>query len=93
MSPELKTTEERGKIYDNLPADSAVWHEKGSPSPMRGKTKWEVKMSTTAIEPKGYCPHCSNPPSNYVYHSGKCPKVKSVEYYPNGTVKKVELRD
>lgn len=45
----------------------------------------------STIEPQGYCPHCSNPPSHYVYHDGKCPKVKSIEYYPNGTIKRIEF--
>lgn len=30
------------------------------------------------------CPFCSQ------IHEGQCPIVKSVEYYPNGTIKKVE---
>ena len=25
---------------------------------------------------------------NQVWHSGKCPEVKSIEYYQNGTIKK-----
>jgi hypothetical protein len=30
------------------------------------------------------CMHCDN------YHSGVCSKIKSIEYYPDGTIKKVE---
>jgi len=30
------------------------------------------------------CPHCG------MFHSGVCPKIKSIEYFPNGSVKKVE---
>lgn len=29
----------------------------------------------------------------FIVHSGACPKVKSVEYYPNGAVKSVELHE
>lgn len=32
----------------------------------------------------GACGHCG------VYHSGPCPRVKAIEYYPNGTIKRVE---
>ena len=38
------------------------------------------------------CPYCSSD-NCLVYHSGKCPKVKSIEYYPDGTIKKVEFND
>lgn len=30
------------------------------------------------------CRHCGH------LHSGPCPRVKAIEYYPNGTVKRVE---
>ena len=49
--------------------------------------------STTTLEVEGYCPHCSNPPSNYVYHNGVCPKVKAVEYHPDGTIKRIEYKE
>lgn len=40
------------------------------------------------------CPYCSNPPHSLVYHyGGPCPKVKAIEYYPNGIIKKVEFKD
>ena len=35
------------------------------------------------------CPHCSGD-FQKVFHSGKCPKIKAVEYYPNGTIKRIE---
>ena len=28
-----------------------------------------------------------------VYHSGVCPKVKEIEYWPSGIIKKVEFRE
>jgi len=31
------------------------------------------------------CQHCGN------YHTGQCPRIKAIEYYPNGRVKRVEL--
>ena len=34
------------------------------------------------------CPYCG--PATY--HSGVCPKVKRIEYYPTGGIKSVELR-
>lgn len=30
------------------------------------------------------CGHCG------LWHSGPCPRVKSIEYYPNGTIKSIE---
>ena len=48
-------------------------------------------MSTS--ETLSYCPYCSNPPYNYVYHYGICPKIKSVECYPDGKIKEIEYKD
>ena len=47
-------------------------------------------METTAQQSKEWCPYCSHPNSN-VYHLGKCPYIKAIEYYENGTVKRVEF--
>jgi len=27
------------------------------------------------------------------YHSGPCPKIKRVEYYPDGTIKSIEYKE
>lgn len=32
-----------------------------------------------------YCSYCN------AYHVGMCHRIKSMEYYPDGTIKKVEL--
>ena len=50
-----------------------------------------MENTGTLIVEKG-CPYCSSD-SMQVYHSGKCPKVKAIEYYSNGTVKKVEFKE
>jgi hypothetical protein len=34
-----------------------------------------------------YCHHCD------CYHTGTCSKIKAIEYYPDGTVKRVEYYD
>jgi hypothetical protein len=34
------------------------------------------------------CPYCSES-----HNVEKCPRVQSIEYNPDGTIKKVELRD
>jgi hypothetical protein len=31
-----------------------------------------------------FCYHCGN------YHGPACPRIRAIEYYPNGTVKRVE---
>lgn len=33
------------------------------------------------------CRHCNQ------YHTGRCPQVKAIEYYPDGKVKRVEFTD
>lgn len=33
------------------------------------------------------CPHCGNPK-----HAAVCPLVKAIEYFPDGTLKRVEYR-
>jgi len=47
---------------------------------------------TTSVGSLPHCPYCSTP-NNYVYHYGPCPKIKSIEYYPSGTIKKIEYKD
>ena len=32
-----------------------------------------------------HCQHCGN------YHTGQCPRIKAIEYYANGTVKRIEF--
>ena len=36
------------------------------------------------------CPWCSGL-GGQVYHAGVCPRVRAIEYYPDGTVKRVEF--
>ncbi len=39
------------------------------------------------------CPWCSTETMK-IFHTGyQCPRVKAVEYYPDGRVKRVEYRD
>lgn len=47
---------------------------------------------TTTLNLAGSCPHCSGP-YNQIVHTGPCPRIKSIEYHPNGTIKRVEYRD
>jgi hypothetical protein len=39
-------------------------------------------ITTNGYQP---CAHCG------VYHSGRCPQVKAIEYYPNGNIKRIEF--
>lgn len=43
-----------------------------------------------ALSIPGACGYCSSPHSA-VIHGGPCPRVKAIEYHPNGAVKRVEL--
>ena len=53
-----------------------------------------ISMPATAIDPPGHCPWCSNPSMGaYSSHSGACPNVKAIEYFPDGSTKRVEFRD
>ena len=45
---------------------------------------------TSAAPTAEPCPWCSGP-KQWVYHDGPCPRVEAVEYYPWGTVERVEL--
>lgn len=38
------------------------------------------------------CPYCSDQWSK-IWHNGVCPKVKSIEYFPDGSIKKVEFKN
>lgn len=38
------------------------------------------------------CPYCSDEITK-IYHNGKCPKVKSIEYYETGEIKRVEFNE
>ena len=61
-------------------------------------------FSTTAREPgrsfthvdlrlaQGACPHCSSE-WQAVFHSGRCPEIKAIEYDTYGHVKRIEYRD
>jgi hypothetical protein len=49
----------------------------------------EMKMSSTA-NPTPKCPYCGFWPHDSV---GQCPAVKSIEYFPNGAIKRVEKRE
>lgn len=44
---------------------------------------------TTAVPMQlpGYCAHCG------MLHAGPCPRIKVIEYHPNGTVKRVEYHE
>ena len=49
--------------------------------------------ATTAVPMTGGCPWC-NGIGSITVHGGACPKVKAIEYYPDGvTVKRVEFKD
>lgn len=47
-------------------------------------------VTGTSMNLAGACPYCSSP-HTATFHSGACPRLKAIEYHPNGTVKRVEL--
>lgn len=57
-------------------------------------TSWTGTSNPYINGTPGSCPWCSNPQAgSLTYHQGPCPRVKSVEYNPDGSIKKVEFRD
>ncbi len=44
-------------------------------------------MNSTTANQFQFCQYCG------AYHNAVCPRIKTIEYYPDGTVKKVELYD
>lgn len=48
-------------------------------------------MSQTDAGFPSHCGWCSHPPDHMVYHYGPCPRMKVIEYHPNGRVKRVEF--
>ena len=45
-----------------------------------------------ALSLPGACPHCSSP-FQAVMHAGPCPRIKAIEYHPNGAVKRIEYKE
>lgn len=45
------------------------------------------RIDSTAL-PVPTCPYCGA-----WLHDGLCPRIKAVEYHPDGTVKRLELKD
>jgi len=48
---------------------------------------WPISGSS-AVPQTGGCRYCGP----HIMHSGMCPKIEEIEYYQNGTVKRVKLR-
>ncbi len=40
--------------------------------------------------PTGSCPHCSAG-GTFVIHYGPCPRVRAIEYFSDGAIKRVEF--
>jgi len=53
---------------------------------------WSYGAAGTTVHPGYPCRYCSGGGTE-VWHLGSCPRVKAIEYYADGSVKRVELRD
>ena len=49
--------------------------------------------STKYYDPPTPCTYCSGQNGNIYHYGGMCPRVKVIEYFPNGAVKRVEFWD
>lgn len=47
-------------------------------------------QACTSLTAMPGCPYCSSQ-WQQIYHGGACPKVRAIEYHPNGTIKRVEF--
>ncbi len=47
-------------------------------------TTYGQATTDTAAQDFYFCGHCG------MYHNGTCPKIKAIEYHPDGTVKRIE---
>jgi hypothetical protein len=47
----------------------------------------ETGLSGNTREGYAYCSDCG------CWHQGQCPRIKAIEYYQNGTIKRIEYRD
>jgi len=48
---------------------------------------------STKYDPPTPCAYCSGQNGDVYHYGGMCPKVKVIEYFPNGAVKRVEFWD
>jgi hypothetical protein len=67
------------------------WRD-GPPMPFDGYLVKLPTSVTAGTPPSVFCPHCSGG-NVQVYHSGACPRVRSVEYHENGSIKRIEYRE
>lgn len=52
-----------------------------------------LEGTSGTVHTGGACPYCSGPNSIVVHGTYVCPRVKAIEYHPDGTVKRVEFRE
>lgn len=52
----------------------------------------ESLSGSTVPNDQSPCGWCSGN-GRTVYHQGQCPRVKSIEYHQDGTIKKVEFKE
>ena len=60
--------------------------------PATGGTLSDEATMVVQVLPPGACPWCSRPlEHHWVFHNGPCPRVKAIDYYPDGSIKRVEF--
>ena len=52
----------------------------------------EPTGTPTGSTAQGRCPYCSTE-LRTIFHLGPCPRIKSIEYFPDGRIKRIELRE
>jgi hypothetical protein len=52
-----------------------------------------MTSTSTLLTSPGGCPWCSSTLNIVLHGGGPCPRVKSIEYHPDGTIKRVEFND
>jgi hypothetical protein len=64
----------------NMPSSQIFYSETQKPT-------FNFEFNMTFDSDFKYCNHCG------MWHQGICSRIKSIEYYPNGMIKRIEYHD
>jgi hypothetical protein len=76
--------DDQGSVEDN---QMTLSRSSDSETPQQSQS---VSSGVRVASLLGACPHCSGPYSA-IFHGGPCPRIRAIEYHPDGTVKRVEF--
>jgi hypothetical protein len=71
------------ETYPHLVADCSDWRD----NPYWSEDTYVYGGRDDNNAAPSVCPYCG------MYHSGMCPRIKLIEYHPNGQIKRIEFYD